>query len=76
MPALDGVIDAGKSRDRAVEMLLDPEELAALDAWIARSPDPKPSRADAARRVLVGALGGRLRSSAVPGIVTGRDIFE
>jgi len=29
-----------------------PEQEAALNAWIARQPDPKPSRADALRRLV------------------------
>lgn len=43
---------------RDITIRLQPEQLAALDAWIARHPDPKPSRPEAIRQVLAGALGG------------------
>jgi hypothetical protein len=33
-----------------------PEELAALDAWIAAQPEPRPARPEAIRKVLKGAL--------------------
>jgi len=33
-----------------------PPALAALDAWIAAQPDPKPSRPEAIRRLLTAAL--------------------
>jgi hypothetical protein len=69
-------MDKTETREQIVELTLSRDEMAALDAWIARHPDPKPSRADGAREVLIGALGGRLRSTALPGIVTGRDIFD
>jgi cytochrome c553 len=53
---------------------LQPDQLAALDAWIARHPDPKPSRPEAIRLVLSGALGGDRPSTTIPSKVTGRDI--
>jgi hypothetical protein len=34
------------------------EQLAALDAWIAAQPDPKPTRPEAIRRLLQKALEG------------------
>jgi hypothetical protein len=33
-----------------------PDLEAALDAWIAKQPEPKPSRPEAIRRILRGAL--------------------
>jgi len=36
--------------------MLDPKELDALDAWIATKPEPKPSRAEALRLILVEKL--------------------
>ncbi|HWW63369.1 MAG TPA: hypothetical protein VNZ43_01280 [Sphingomonadaceae bacterium] len=54
---------------------LDPELLAALDAWIARHTEPRPSRPEAIRRVLAGSLGSNHPSTALPGLVTGRDII-
>jgi hypothetical protein len=35
---------------------LDPIELGALEVWIADQPDPKPSREEAARRLIAQAL--------------------
>lgn len=37
---------------RVLSLRLYPEQEAALNAWIARQPDPKPSRADALRRLV------------------------
>jgi hypothetical protein len=53
---------------------LQPDQLAALDAWIARCPEPKPSRPEAVRQILAGALGSDRPSSPVVHEVTGRDI--
>jgi hypothetical protein len=41
-----------------------PKQLAALDAWIARHPDPKPTRSEAIRQILAEHLSsqGHLRS--------------
>ena len=39
-----------------VGVRVQPAQLAALDAWIARQPD-KPTRPEAVRRILAGALG-------------------
>jgi hypothetical protein len=39
-----------------IGLRLYPELDAALDAWIAKQPDPKPSRPEAIRRILRGAL--------------------
>lgn len=36
-----------------------PDLLAALDAWIGNQPDPKPTRPEAARRLIWQALSGR-----------------
>jgi hypothetical protein len=36
---------------------LAPAEIEALDAWIARQPDPKPSRPEAARRMIDATIG-------------------
>jgi hypothetical protein len=35
---------------------LQPDQLAALDAWIATQPEPKPSRPEAVRRLLAEKL--------------------
>jgi hypothetical protein len=39
-----------------IGLRLYPELDAALDAWIAKQPDPRPSRPEAIRRILRGAL--------------------
>ena len=39
-----------------VVVRLQPDQLAALDAYIARQPEPKPSRPEAIRRVIMGAI--------------------
>ncbi len=50
-------------------------QMAAIDAWIARSPDPKPDREEAVRQLIVGRLGADgHQSTVIPGVVTGRDI--
>lgn len=52
-----------------------PDQIEAIDAWIARSPDPKPSREEAVRQLIVGRLGADgHQSTVIPGMVTGRDI--
>ena len=60
----------------SIDLRLEAAELAALDAWIDRHADPKPSRSDAIRQVLAGALGGYGPSTTLPKLVTGRDIFD
>jgi hypothetical protein len=73
--------DVRKSRGRPatgkgepVTIRFQPEQLAAIDAWIARHPDPKPTRPEAVRQIVAGALGSHGPSSTLPGFVTGRDI--
>jgi hypothetical protein len=44
---------------RTIGLRLYPEMEAELDAWIADQPDPKPSRPEAIRRLLGGALRGK-----------------
>ena len=57
-----------------IAVTLPPATLAALDAWIARSAAPQPSRAEAVAQLLTGVLGAHAPSTAIPSIVTGRDI--
>jgi hypothetical protein len=40
----------------SITISLDPVELGALEVWIADQPDPKPTREEAARRLLAEAL--------------------
>ena len=42
--------------DSTIAARLDRDQVAALDAWIARHPDPKPTRPEAIRSVLVAHL--------------------
>lgn len=44
-------------RKEGILLRLDPDMLAALDALIAQQPDPKPSRPEAVRRILMEKLG-------------------
>ena len=46
----------GTSAETPILVLLDLIELGALDLWIEDQPDPKPSREEAARRVISEAL--------------------
>jgi hypothetical protein len=57
-----------------VQVRLHHDQLAALDAWIARQPEPKPTRPEAVRQILAGALGSHSPSTVIPHEVTGRDI--
>lgn len=61
-------------QDMTVRVRLGPDLRAALDAWIARHPEPRPARPEAIRRLLAGSLGSNHPSTVVPGLVTGRDI--
>jgi hypothetical protein len=53
-----------------------PAQISAIDAWIERHPDPKPSREEAVCQLIIGRLGAEEGhpSTVVPGFVTGRDI--
>jgi hypothetical protein len=42
-----------------VVAMLEPQELAALDAWIAARPEPRPSRAEAARLLIAEAISAK-----------------
>ena len=53
-----------------------PAQIAAIDAWIARHPDPKPTREEAVCQLVIGRLGAEddHPSTVLPGFTTGRDI--
>ena len=53
-----------------------PTQIAAIDAWIERHADPKPTREEAVCQLIVGRLGAEdgHPSTVVPEFVTGRDI--
>lgn len=53
-----------------------PAQIAAIDAWIARHEDPKPTREEAVCQLVIGRLGAddEHHSTVLPGLVTGRDI--
>jgi len=52
------------------------DEMAAVDAWIDRAPEPKPSRAEAIREIVNGRLAASRPATILPNEVTGRDIFR
>jgi hypothetical protein len=60
--------------EKVIEVRLAGSVLAAVDAWIARHDDPKPSRGEAIARLVAGRLGAHKPSTIMPGLVTGRDI--
>jgi hypothetical protein len=49
---------APSGKGTLVGMRLQPDQLAALDKWVARHPDPKPSRPEAIRRMVTEHLTG------------------
>jgi hypothetical protein len=53
-----------------------PDQIKAIDAWIARHEDPKPSREEAVCQLVIGRLGAEddRPSTVLPGFATGRDI--
>jgi hypothetical protein len=60
--------------EEVIEVRLSGPVLMAVDAWIARHDDPKPSRGEAIARLVAGRLGAHKPSTIIPGLVTGRDI--
>ena len=50
------------------------DQIEAIDAWIARHDEPRPSRDQAVREIVAGRLGAHGPSTMLPGLVTGRDI--
>jgi hypothetical protein len=50
------------------------EQMQAIDHWIARHEDPKPSREDAVRQLVAGRLGAYGPHTVVPNFTTARDI--
>jgi len=51
---------------------LQPDQLGALDKWIARHPDPKPSRPEAIRRMVTDHLAGERLLPSRPDLRKGR----
>jgi len=64
----------GVDEDVVVEVRLSGTVLMAVDAWIARHDNPKPSRSEAVASLVAGRLGAHKPSTVLPGLVTGRDI--
>jgi hypothetical protein len=50
------------------------EQIDAIDDWIARHEEPKPSREDAVCQLVAGRLGSHSPSTMIPQFTTGRDI--
>jgi hypothetical protein len=67
---------ASRDRGRLIGVRLQPDLLAALDAWIVRHPEIKLSRPEAIRQILAGTLATRRPSTILPNFVTGRDIVD
>jgi len=53
-----------------------PDQIRAIDAWIARHSDPRPTREEAVCQLVIGRLGAEDEhpSTVLPSFVTGRDI--
>ncbi|WP_404713437.1 hypothetical protein [Sphingomonas sp. MMS24-J13] len=50
------------------------EQIEAIDQWIDRSQEPKPSREEAVRQLVAGRLGAHGPNTMMPNFTTGRDI--
>jgi hypothetical protein len=63
--------DTRKSRGRPridatqLAVRVPPRDLARLDAWISKQPDPKPSRPEAIRRLVAEALGKPIDAGSI-----------
>jgi hypothetical protein len=60
--------------DLTLTITFSPAEMEAIDDWIARHDDPKPSREDAVCQLIGGRLGAYGPSTIIPQFTTGRDI--
>ena len=50
------------------------EQVGAIDDWIARCDEPRPSREEAVRQLVTGRLGAEGPRTMIPKLVSGRDI--
>ena len=66
--------EPGTADETVIEARFTADQLAAIDAWIGRHPDPRPDRATAVRELVLGRLGAHAPSTILPGFTTGRDI--
>lgn len=57
-----------------VEVELTALDIAALDAWISRRGEPRPTRGEAVREIVAGTLGSHQDSTVIPNPFTSRDI--
>jgi hypothetical protein len=55
---------AGKAT--SIDVLLEPNELTGLDAWIASQAEPRPTRPEAIRRILAEALAKTASADSIP----------
>jgi hypothetical protein len=64
------------SDETTLTVTFTPTQLQAIDGWIARHEDPKPSREEAVAQLVSARLGADEghQSTVIPGFVTGRDI--
>jgi hypothetical protein len=60
--------------DTTLTVVFTTEQIKAIDGWIERHDDPKPSREEAVRQLVAGRLGAHGPSTVVPNFTTGRDI--
>jgi len=67
VPKKRGPVPTGKGE--SIHLRLRPDQRAALDHWIEQQPDPKPTRPEAVRRILVGVTGAQ-PSTVIPHPVT------
>ena len=51
------------------------EQIAAIDRWIARHEEPRPTREDAVRQLVAGRLGAYGPHTMMPNFTTARDIL-
>jgi hypothetical protein len=59
-----GPAPAGKTT--SIDVLLEPNELTGLDAWIAAQAEPRPTRSEAIRRILADTLAKSASADSIP----------
>ncbi len=61
-------------RETSLTISFTKEQIDAIDRWIDRHEDPKPTREDAVRQLVAGRLSAYGPHTVVPNFTTGRDI--
>jgi hypothetical protein len=62
------------AQDLTLTVTFTREQMDAIDDWIARHEEPKPSRENAVCQLIAGRLGADSPSTVLPQFTTGRDI--